>query len=408
MARAFIIVIDSLGCGWASDADRYDDAGADTLGHIAQACARGLADAAGRSGPLRVPTLASLGLTIAAEHSTGRSLPGVARALAADASAGCAYEASHGKDTLMGHWEIAGAPLEGPLGYLPRSGPSFPEDLVHEITRRAAVPGLIGLRHGDGLAMIEDLGEEHVATGKPIIYTSADSVIQIAAHEEVFGRDRLYRVCELTRELTNPMRIGRIIARPFTGPHAGAFRRTSHRRDYPLPPPKGNVLDRADAAGRKIISVGKIGDIFAHRATGRLLKGRDDMDLFDQMLAAMDGLADGGLLFANFVDLDTNFGHRRDVAGYAAGLERLDARLPAFLQRLHPGDLCIVTADHGNDPTWTGSDHTRENVPVLQFHRGGGRNTIGRRATFADVGATVATHLRLGPTAAGVSWLDPQ
>jgi phosphopentomutase len=185
---------------------------------------------------LRVPTLASLGLAFAAEYSTGRSLPGVARALAADASAGCAHETSHGKDTLMGHWEIAGAPLDGPLGHLPRSGPTFPEDLVHEITRRAAVPGLIGLRHGDGLAMIEDLGEEHVVTGKPIVYTSADSVIQIAAHEETFGRERLYSLCELTRELTNPMRIGRIIARPFTGSHAGAFRRTSHRRDYPLPP----------------------------------------------------------------------------------------------------------------------------------------------------------------------------
>lgn len=408
MPRAFLIVIDSLGCGGATDAGAYGDAGADTLGHIADACARGQADAGGRRGPLRVPALGSLGLAMAAECSTGRPLPGVARTLAPHASAGCACETSQGKDTLLGHWEIAGAPLDGPLGLLPRAEPAFPDELVQAIIAGAGLPGLIGLRHGDGLTLIDRLGDEHVATGKPIVYTSADSVVQIAAHEETFGRERLYDLCELTRELTNPLNIGRVIARPFTGSGAQGFRRTSHRRDFPLPPPAGNVLDRAAADGRTVVSVGKIGDIFAHRATGREIKGRDDMDLFDRMLAASDDLADGGLLFANFVDLDTDFGHRRDVAGYAAGLERLDARLPAFLDRLRPGDLCIITADHGNDPTWSGTDHTRENAPVLQLRPGGGSVHIGRRPTFADIGATVAAHLRLAPTAAGASWLEAQ
>lgn len=404
MARAFIIVIDSLGCGGASDADRYGDAGADTLGHIAQACAKGLADMHFRRGPLRVPTLESLGLGIAAEHSTGSLPAGLARRLATDASAGFACEVSDGKDTPSGHWEIAGAPLTARLGYFPRTSPVFPPALVDAMVKRGRLPGVIGLRHAAGVGLIEELGEEHVATGKPIVYTSADSVLQIAAHEESFGRERLFELCEIARELANPLRIGRIIARPFVG-SAGAFRRSHHRRDYPLPPPPGNMLDRAAGAGRPIVSIGKIGDIFARRNTGREIKGENDFDLFDKMLAAADGLGDGGLLFANFVDLDTDFGHRRDVAGYAGGLERLDARLPEFLSMMRAGDLCLITADHGNDPTWSGTDHTRENVPVLQTLAGCGGVQIGRRPTFADIGASVAAHLGLPAPAAGASWL---
>lgn len=400
MPRAFLLVIDSLGCGGGADAGAYGDAGADTLGHVAQACAQGRADGAERMGPLRTPTLAS-----AAELSTGAAPPGLSRTIAADVSAGCARETSRGKDTLLGHWELAGAPLTAPLGLFPRSSQTFPTDLTTQIIRRARLPGLIGLGHGDGLSMIEAHGADHVATGKPIAYTSADSVIQIAAHEETFGRERLYEVCELTRELVNPLHIGRVIARPFTGTRADGFRRTAHRRDYPLPPPSDNVLDRAASAGRAIVSVGKIGDIFAHRCTGHEIKGCDDMALFDQMPDAVDELAEGGLLFANFVDLDSNYGHRRDVAGYAAALERLDARLAGVLARLRPGDLCVVTADHGNDPTWRGTDHTRENVPVLQLRPGAGPSMIGRRSSFADVGATIAAHLNLAPTAAGRSWI---
>lgn len=405
MARAYIIVLDSVGCGGASDAASYGDLGADTLGHIAAACAAGQADTARRRGPLRIPVLDSLGIGIASSGSTGSLPPGLSSTLRRHACAGHACEISYGKDTPSGHWEIAGAPLQGRFGYFSRSEPVFPPDLVEAIVMRGRLPGLIGLRHAAGVALIEELGEEHVATGKPIVYTSADSVIQIAAHEDAFGRERLYELCQAVRELVDPLAIGRVIARPFVGSSAQTFRRSPHRRDYPLPAPAGNILDMAAAMGREVVSVGKVADIFGHRNTGTVIKGRDDMDLFDRMLPAANSLAEGGLLFANFVDLDTDYGHRRDVAGYAEGLERLDARLGEFLPLLREGDICVITADHGNDPTWTGSDHTRENVPVLQYCPGAAPSLIGGRPTFADVGATVARHLDLPATPCGSPWI---
>jgi phosphopentomutase len=403
MPRAFIIVIDSLGCGGAPDAAQFGDQGADTLGHVALACASGAADTQRRKGLLHAPVLDSLGLGQAARMSTGRALPGLGRALRQGASAGYACEVSRGKDTPSGHWEIAGAPLQGAFGLFERTIPAFPPSLVSDVIAATGIPGVIGQYHSAGVEIIERLGEEHVRTGKPIFYTSVDSVIQIAAHEQAFGLGRLYDVCRATRVLADPLNIGRVIARPFIG-NAGSFRRTPNRKDFSMPPPEGNILDRLHSAGRHIVTLGKCGDIFGHRCTGEEIKGVDDVDLFGKMLAATPSLADGGLMFANFVDLDTDFGHRRDVAGYAAGIERLDPLIGQFLDLMRDGDLCIVTADHGNDPTWRGTDHTRENVPVLAFEPDGPSRNIGRRATFADIGASVAKHLRVAPPRSGSAW----
>jgi len=244
-----------------------------------------------------------------------------------------------------------------------------------------------------------------VRTGKPICYTSADSVFQIAAHEEAFGLERLYRVCRVARRLCDPLPIGRVIARPFVGRAAADFRRTAHRKDFSVPPPPGNLLKRAIEAGREVVSVGKIGDIFAHRCTGREVKGADNGANLDLARAALGETADGGLIFVNLVDFDSEYGHRRDVAGFAACLEAFDARLPEIRAAMRADDFCVLTADHGNDPTWRGTDHTREHSPILAFGGGVRPGPIGARATLADIGATIARRLGLPPTPSGESWL---
>lgn len=404
MPRGFIIVIDSLGCGGAPDAARYGDEGANTIRHVAAACASGEADTDARRGPLRAPVLDSLGMSVAAEMSASASLRGFAGSLRAGASAGYACERSSGKDTPSGHWEMAGAPLPGSFGLFPKTIPAFDPQFIAEIVREAGLAGVIGQRHSAGVAIIEELGAEHLKTGKPIFYTSADSVIQIAAHEETFGRDRLYTLCEITRRKADALNIGRVIARPFLGSPESGFRRTPWRKDFAMPAPHGNILDRARVDERPIVSVGKIGDIFGHRNTGDEIKGDNDIDLMEKIIATAPGLADGGLLFANLVDLDTDYGHRRDVAGYAAGIERLDPLIEDMIAQLRPGDLCVITADHGTDPTWSGTDHTRENVPILAYEPEGPRRDIGRRETFADIGASVAKHLGLAAPVSGTAW----
>jgi phosphopentomutase len=396
--RAFILVMDSVGIGSAPDASAYGDIGADTVGHIADACARGECDTGDRRGPLHVANLAKLGLGKACCLASGRVPPGL-DSEETKGRHGCAVELSRGKDTPSGHWELAGVPVRFDWGYFPKTIPCFPEELVTQLCKAAELPGILGNCHASGTEIIERLGDEHLRSGKPICYTSADSVFQIAAHEEGFGLDRLYSVCQIAREILEPYNIGRVIARPFHGVSSG-YVRTHNRRDYSVPPPDQTILDLATAAGRDVITVGKIGDIFAHRGTGRVLKGNGNDALFDRTLEGMDGLNDGGLLFANFIDFDTVYGHRRDVAGYAAALERFDRRLSELLPRLQPDDLLIVTADHGCDPTWKGTDHTREQVPVLVV--GGNRDReVGARSGFADVGASVAAHLGLGPTSNG-------
>ena len=404
MGRAIIIVLDSAGCGGARDAADYGDEGADTLGHIAERCAAGGGDQAGlRSGPLALPNLDKLGLGLAMHASTGRRPPGFAFPAPAG-QWGYGVETSRGKDTPSGHWEIAGTPVDFAWGYFPIRTPTLPNELRRDLCARAKLNGILGDCHASGTEIIERFGEEHLKTLKPIVYTSADSVLQIAAHEEAFGLERLYELCRIGRVLCDPLNIGRVIARPFLGERVGAFVRTANRKDFSIPPLPGNLLARAAGAGRPIVTIGKIGDIFAHRDTGLELKGRSNDEHVDLLLQALRDTEQGGLVFANLVDFDTEHGHRRDVAGYAACLEAFDARVPQIAGAMRKGDLCIVTADHGNDPTWRGYDHTREHAPILAF----GDVTpgpIGERASFADVAETVARKLGLPAGPRGTSWI---
>ena len=291
------------------------------------------------------------------------------------------------------------------MGLFPSYNACFPSALIEELCRRVGVPGILGNCHASGTEIIARLGEEHCRTGNPICYTSADSVFQIAAHEMDFGLNRLYGLCETARELVDPLRIGRVIARPFVGSSSGDFRRTGNRRDFATPPPSPTLLDNASAAGRDVISIGKIGDIFAHSGTGRIVKADGNDALFSATLAAANGLADGGLLFTNFIDFDMLYGHRRDIAGYAAALEAFDRRLPELLSILHHDDLLIITADHGCDPTWTGSDHTRELVPILAYTASCSGVSLGRRNSFADIAASCAAYLALPAMKHGQSFL---
>jgi phosphopentomutase len=396
MARAFLLVLDSVGIGAAPDAECYGDAGSDTVGHIAEACARGEANgSARRRGPLHLPHLAQLGLGEACRLATGRVPPGLESETAPQGRYAAAAECAKGKDTPSGHWEIAGVALEQDWYYFPHSQPAFPTELVAALCQQANLPGILGDCHASGTEIIARLGAEHRRTGRPICYTSADSVFQIAAHEESFGLARLYEVCAVARTLCDPLRVGRVIARPFVGDESSGYTRTGNRRDYTMPPPRRTLLSRAAAAGREIVSIGKIADIFAHCDTGRDVHAFGNDATMDAVLDGLDTLPPGGLLFANFNDFDTLYGHRRDVGGYAAALESFDLAVPALRARLRAGDIVVITADHGCDPTWRGTDHTREHVPVLAFGPGIAGGSAGQRESFADIGSTLAKHLGL-------------
>ncbi len=405
MARALLIVLDSVGCGGAADAAAYGDAGSDTLGHIAEACADGRGDREGlRSGPLKLPNLVRLGLAHACEASTGRPLAGIAKPAQPEGRWGYGVEVSQGKDTPSGHWEIAGCPVPFEWGYFTDLENSFPPELIAGIVKEGALPGILGNKHASGTAIIDEFGPEHIRTGKPICYTSVDSVLQIAAHEEHFGLDRLYALCKVVRGLVDPLRIGRVIARPFVGSPEEGFTRTGNRKDFAIPPPDETILDRLSAQGRTVVTIGKIGDIFAHRATGTEIKPFGNAAMLDAALEAWDGLPDGGFCFVNLVDFDTEFGHRRDIPGYAAALEAFDRRLPHIEAVLRPGDIAVITADHGNDPSWPGTDHTREHVPIIAFGPGIGAEPLGRRGSFADIAASLGSVLGIGPVGPGRPW----
>jgi phosphopentomutase len=406
MPRALLIVLDSVGIGGAEDADVYGDVGADTVGHIAEGCAAGRGDREGlRQGPLHLPHLTALGLGLACEASTGQMPPNLAPPGPVEGAWGYGVETSKGKDTPSGHWEITGVPVDFDWGYFPNAVPTFPTELTAALIERAGLPGILGDKHASGTAIIDEFGAEHMRTGRPICYTSVDSVLQIAAHEETFGLERLYDLCRIGRELCDEYRIGRVIARPFVGSPETGFKRTGNRKDFATPPPSDTILDTLTAAGRAVITVGKIGDIFAHRGTGREIKPNGNDACLSAAIEAMRALPDGGLVFANLVDFDSEFGHRRDIPGYAAALEAFDRRIPEIEAALSAGDLVIITADHGNDPSWHGTDHTRENVPILSFGPAVNPGSLGRRRSFADIGASVLAHLDIPYEGKGTSWL---
>ncbi|GAA0779746.1 phosphopentomutase [Roseibium denhamense] len=406
MPRAILCVLDSFGIGGAKDAAAFGDAGSDTLGHIAQHCANGEGDRDGlRNGLLSVPNMDRLGLGAAGRLSTGNVIPGLSFAGEPEGLWGYAAEVSNGKDTPSGHWEIAGVPVRFDWGYFPETIPTFPDELIEKISAKCGLDGVLGNKHASGTEIIAELGEEHVRTGKPIFYTSADSVIQIAAHEDHYGLEKLYALCEATRELADPYNIGRVIARPFKGETSADFERTANRRDYSVLPPEPTLLDRLTADGRTVYGIGKISDIFAHQGVAKVLKGAGNDQLFDRTLEAMDMAGDGDMIFANFIDFDSLYGHRRDVPGYAAALEHFDQRLPEMIGKMRPGDLLILTADHGCDPTWRGTDHTRENVPVIGTGPGIAAKSIGGRTTYADIGESIADHLGIAIGQHGSSFL---
>jgi len=404
MARAFILVLDSLGIGFSPDAARFGDTGANTLLHIAQRCASGLADTAFRRGPLHIPNLCRLGLSHALELACGEGLPGAD----VEPSGGwaVAQEVSAGKDTPSGHWEIMGIPVKQEWGLFPadENGRCFPPALLQCIIKKAGLSGSLGNCHASGTEIIERLGEEHIRSGKAIFYTSADSVFQVACHEETFGLERLYALCELIRHEVDSLRVGRVIARPFNGDSASGFRRTCNRRDYTTPPSEPTVLDRIISHGGTTVSIGKTADIFAHQGISVAIKAYGTQALFDKTLHQLHEAPDNSIIMTNFVDFDQTFGHRRDIAGYANELELFDSLLPQLLPLLRKDDLLAITSDHGCDPTWPGSDHTREYTPQLICGPRIRPVSHGLRASFADLGQTVAHWMGLPPMAHGAAY----
>ena len=405
MKRTIVLLLDSFGIGATADAANYGDIGADTFGHIAAQCATGKADQLNlRHGPLSIPHLTKLGLAKAAKISSGHFPSSLDSKIDAEALFGCATELSKGKDTPSGHWEIAGVPVLFEWGYFATQVPCFPDALINNFIKEAKLPGILGNKHASGTVIINELGDQHLKTGKPIVYTSADSVFQIAVHEEYFGLQRLYDICDIARQLVDPYNIGRVIARPFIGAQ-GNYTRTGNRRDLAIPPPAETLFDRLIAEKGKVVAIGKTADIFAHRGISQEIKADGNDALFNVTLDAMDDSGDKTLIFTNFVDFDSKYGHRRDTIGYAAALEHFDRRLPELMKKLHPEDLVIITADHGCDPTQPGSDHTREHIPILAFGPNIGKGSIGNRDTFADIGQSIAAHLNIKPLDHGLSFL---
>ncbi len=401
MPRAFLTVLDSVGSGGASDAGQFGDEGANTLGNLISAL-EARAQRAESHGRLEFPNLFRLGLGASLGLASGRCVDG--ETPTPRAIWGVAEPVSPGKDTLTGHWELAGVPLPWSWYVFPRSVPAFPGWLLRSVSASCGSGGTLANCHFSGTEVITEFGAEHLRTGWPICYTSADSVFQVAAHEERFGLGRLYSLCDEIAGVLHGMKVGRVIARPFAGDTEKGFFRTSNRRDYAHPAPEPTLLDRVVEAGGTTHAVGKVNDIFAGCGISSAHDGRDDMERMDRLIELARTAPDGSLVFTNFAEFDTNFGHRRDPAGYARALARFDRRVPEVLAGIRDGDLLVFTADHGNDPTWPGTDHTRERVPVLAVMPGTDGRCIGVRR-FADVGETVAAHFGLAPGRHGTSFL---
>ncbi len=393
MSRAFLVVMDSVGIGGAPDAGLYfngtvPDTGANTLGHIIA----GFPAAAGR--PLALPHLRALGLGAALELASGMRDPAPQPELVGQW--GVASETSRGKDTPSGHWELAGLPVPWEWHYFEKTEQSFDADLIAHVCAKAGVDGILGNCHAPGTAIIERLGAQHMQSGWPICYTSADSVFQIAAHEESFGLARLIQLCADVAPYLHRMRVGRVIARPFTGSEGAGFIRSQNRKDFAIAPPGPVLTNWLQDAGHPVIALGKIGDIFSMQGIDVVLKG-SDAQLMGHLQDQVDAAPDGALVFANFVEFDSLYGHRRDLLGYGHALEWFDAQIGQVQAAMRPGDLLLLCADHGNDPSWCGTDHTRERVPVLIAGRGaGGLGHMG----FTSVADIIAAHLGVsGPGA---------
>ncbi|OIK13631.1 phosphopentomutase [Bacillus sp. MUM 13] len=384
--RIFVVVMDSVGIGEAPDADLFGDKGADTFGHIAE-----------KMNGLNMPNLGKMGL------SNIREIQGIQKAEQPIGYYTKMKEASSGKDTMTGHWEIMGLNISTPFRVFPNG---FPELLINELEAKTG-RSIIGNKPASGTEILDELGEDHMKTGALIVYTSADSVLQIAAHEEVVPLEELYKICEIAREATlkDEFKVGRVIARPFTG-EPGNFKRTSNRHDYALKPFDRTVMNELKDAGLDVIAIGKISDIFDGEGVTESLRTVSNMDGMDKLVQTLD-MDFTGMSFLNLVDFDALFGHRRDPIGYGKALEEFDARLPEVFEKLKEDDLLIITADHGNDPVAPGTDHTREYVPLLVYSK---RFTNGKelavRDTFADIGATVAANFDVKMPVYGKSILD--
>ncbi|SNY53457.1 phosphopentomutase [Arsukibacterium tuosuense] len=398
MAKAVILVLDSFGIGSAPDAEKFGDVGANTFGSIA----REFVKQKGRQ--LALPNLARLGLVKAATAAAG-SAPAVADSAEPVGAYGFARELSSGKDTPSGHWEIAGVPVLFDWGYFEQKTDSFPPELIAELCQRTGVSGILGNCHASGTDILRKLGDEHIKTGKPICYTSADSVFQVAAHEEHFGLEKLLSFCRVARELLDDYNIGRVIARPFLGDSPDNFARTGNRRDYSVLPPAPTLLDKLTEAGGTVISIGKIADIYAHQGISENIKATGLAALVDTTLAQMAKQPERSLVFTNLVDFDQNYGHRRDAIGYGEALEYFDSRLPELLEACGDDTLLLMTADHGCDPTWPGTEHTREYIPVLAYQPGLASTDLGERMSFADIGQTLADYFKLDAMAHGDSFM---
>ena len=392
--RVIILVLDSFGISASDDAAAFGDAGADTLGHIAQFFAKNT--------PLALPNMCQLGLAHAYHTSTGKFPEGM---LLPDSLMGqwaCAKEISTGKDTPSGHWEMMGVPVLWDWGYFTEKNDSFPQEILDAIAEKSGISGSLGNCRASGTEIIPQFGEEHLRTGKPIFYTSVDSVFQIACHEESFGLDRLYQLCKICREILTPLKIGRVIARPFTGTCASDFQRTANRHDYAMTPPSPTVLQKLTESGGHVIGIGKIGDIFAHTGMSEEIRAAGHTALWEETLSAIDRAPKRSVIMTNFVDFDAVYGHRRDVIGYGRALEEFDRQLPSLFKKMTSEDLLILTADHGNDPTWRGTDHTREHVPLLLYQKDQAPADLGFRNTFADIAQTLSRIFNLSPFEHGI------
>ena len=384
MSRVFLIVMDSVGCGGAPDAALFDDEGANTLGHIIEQCDLGNCND-GRSGELKTPNLDSLGLREVIKLANGQ--PTLTEKTFITGCFGAATEFSNGKDTPSGHWELAGVSVPWEWYYFNNKVNSFSQEIIELVKSKGNVSGILGNCHASGTEIMHRFGEEHLRTGMPICYTSADSVFQVAAHEDFFGLDKLYTLCRAIAPTLHKMRVGRVIARPFLGSCSKDFVRTENRKDFAIHPPALTLCDYVQNANKTVCAIGKINDIFSGKGIDQVLKGRDDSELMKQLFEQVSLAKKDSLIFANFVEFDSEYGHRRDVTGYAAALEWFDEKLGLLLKRLSPDDLLVITADHGNDPTWSGTDHTRERVPVLISGKGNGSLGL---INFSDVGASIA------------------